>query len=190
MISINKMLGFSYARRSTRRWIVAAYWCAMTLGCAGFQRQYTSHGINSICIGLVFNFIVCTGLLGGVRGGGPVRAFRGVRWIPWATEWKDYQFQDPLPQSLTQMATSEPSDVYTPLDERETWERDRMHFIAYTLVRWLTLLLFALYILFGAIHAEWLRVVGPLILFLITLTLWSLPQSLILWTEPDMEAEG
>jgi hypothetical protein len=167
MISTTKMLGFSFARRSTRRWIVAAYWCAMTLCCDGFQSQYSSHGINFSCVVLVFNSIVCTGLLGGVRGGGPVRAFRGVRWIPWAT--------------------TEPSDVYTPLDERETRERDRMHFIAYTLARWLTLLLFALYILLGAIHAEWLRLAGPLILFLITLMLWSLPQTLILWTEPDME---
>jgi hypothetical protein len=167
MISTTKMLGFSVARRRTRRFLVAAYWCAITLLCHAFQHQYSSNGINYSCVSLVFSCIVFTGILGGVRGGGPVRAFRGVRWIPWST--------------------TEPSDVYTPLDEREAWERDRMHFIAYTLVRWLTLLLFALYILFGAIHAEWLRVAGPLILFLITLMLWSLPQTLILWTEPDME---
>jgi len=33
---------------------------------------------------------------------------------------------------------------------------------------------------------SWFGRVGPFFLFLLTVTLWSLPQSIILWTEPDM----
>lgn len=188
MISTNKMLGSSFARRSTRRWIVVAYWCVMALSSAAFTRDFARHGFDFNCVVLVINVIICTGLLGGVRGGGPVRPFRGVRWIPWATEWKDYGILAAvMPQSLTQMTDSEPSDVYTPLDERETHERDRVHFIAYTLVRWLALLLFAVYGLFAFIWPAVLSEISPLFFFVLTVTLWSLPQSLILWTEPDME---
>jgi hypothetical protein len=80
-----------------------------------------------------------------------------------------------------------PGIDYGPLDERETDERDHVHYVAYTLARWLALFLFVLYGLLGAIHVPWFGHVGPFFFLLLTLVLWSLPQTLILWTEPDME---
>jgi hypothetical protein len=74
-----------------------------------------------------------------------------------------------------------------PLDERETGERDRMHFLAYTLTRWFALLLLAIYGLVAINFPAALRQIGSIFLCLLTLSLWSLPQTLILWTEPDME---
>jgi hypothetical protein len=47
--------------------------------------------------------------------------------------------------------------------------------------------LFAVYALLSTFNARWLAQVGSLFFFLLTLVLWSLPQTLILWTEPDME---
>ena len=83
-----------------------------------------------------------------------------------------------------------PGIDYGPLDEREMNERDRVHFVAYTLARWIALFLFAAYALLGAIHVSWFSQLGPFFFFLLTLVLWSLPQTLILWTEPDMEPEA
>jgi hypothetical protein len=188
MISTTRMLGFSFARRNTRRCVLACYWFLMLLSCYGFQRHLSRSGFGFMTLNAVFIFIVFTGLLGGVRGGGPVRAFRGVRWIPWQTEGRDYNpLTSAAPQSLAQSQEDPHGDVYAPLDERETRERDRVHFIAYTLARWGTLAFLSVYLLLGALDVAWLGRVGPCLLFLLTMILWSLPQSLILWTEPDME---
>jgi hypothetical protein len=73
------------------------------------------------------------------------------------------------------------------LDERETHERDHVHFIAYTAARWGALLLMVLTVILSAWRAQWLVWMAPTFLFLLVLTLWSLPQSIILWTEPDVE---
>jgi hypothetical protein len=76
------------------------------------------------------------------------------------------------------------------LDERETLDRDQCHFLAYTVVRWSALAMLALYCGLGLWKPETLAALGPLFLYLLTLTLWSLPQSILLWTEPDLETEA
>jgi hypothetical protein len=124
-------------------------------------------------------FIGLFALLGGVRVGGIVKPFRGVHWVPLPES-------DDVQTLLTPPRTSAFFEG-TSLDEREANERDRIHFIAYTLARWLALLLFVAYGLLGLLHVAWFNRIGPFFLFLLTLTLWSLPQTLILWTEPDME---
>ena len=73
------------------------------------------------------------------------------------------------------------------MDEREINLRDHFHFVAYSIARNMVLLLFVLCCFLDVLNQELLRQASPLLLFLLTITLWSLPQSIILWTEPDME---
>lgn len=69
-------------------------------------------------------------------------------------------------------------------DERELARRDRMHFQVYRYVIALLMLGYALR--YPPFHAELGRsiVLGGLVLAL------TLPQALLLWTEPDVELEG
>jgi hypothetical protein len=118
-------------------------------------------------------------LLGGVRAGGVVKPFRGVHWVP-LQEREDVQ-------SVSLLSGPPKCDEDASLDERETLLRNRVHFVAYTIARWFALILFAAYGLLALIHPDWLRQAGLFCFLLLALTLWSLPQILILWTEPDME---
>jgi hypothetical protein len=74
------------------------------------------------------------------------------------------------------------------LDERERQDRNRVHFVAYTMARWLALGLLVVQLGASFAGTAWLMRIGNAAFFLLALVLWSLPQSLILWTEPDMEA--
>lgn len=180
MISTNQGLRVLVGSRYKRRMWVAGYWCFVALDCFLFLRYQTRHGVDNIGLPFVIQtLLVLPGLLGGVRAGGLVKPFRGVHWIPMQEQGEVQTLLKPsaIPAILQD----------TSLDERETHERDRIHFIAYTLARWLSLLLFMIYAMVGALHAAWFSRVGPFFLFLLTVTLWSLPQSIILWTEPDME---
>jgi hypothetical protein len=190
MITTNRMLGISVARRNTRRVIVVLYWSFLVVFSWGFMHHHAHQGFDNL---LTFNDLLLAALLpallGGVRAGGPVKPFRGVHWIPWATDWNDYSFKSfyEIPDTKSLLRRASTSDVYTPLDERETRLRDRVHFLAYTLARWLALLILAVYLLFAAIDQAWIARLGPMIVFMLTLTLWSLPQTMILWTEPNVE---
>jgi hypothetical protein len=177
MISTNKICGFSLLRRSTRRGLVVTYWCAMLLCSFAFLGHENFTAIGAL-LALQMLFLLPQ-VLGGVRTGGIVKPFRGVHFVP-------LQERDDV-QTLFPAADSSSSYSQAALDERETHERDHVHFIAYTLVRWLALPLFAVYGLFAFIWPAVLSEIGPLFFFVLTVTLWSLPQSLILWTEPDME---
>ena len=180
MISTNQGLRFLVGSRSRRRMLVAGYWCFVAFACFAFLLHQAHHGVEDM--GLLFMlqiFLFLPALLGGVRGGGLVKPFRGVHWVP--------THQQGGVQTLLKPANGPAILQDISLDERETHERDRVHFIAYSFARWFALLLFVIYGVVGALHAAWFARVGPFFLFLLTLTLWSLPQSMILWTEPDME---
>jgi len=177
MISTKKLFGLSIAARSTRRTLVVAYWCFVAVfSCAFLPRgNFNWFGVL-LAVQLLIQIPIW---LGGVRAGGMVKPFRGIHWVP-------LQEREHV-QSVSLLSGSPARGEDASLDERETGLRDRMHFLAYTLARWFALLLFGLYCLTAVVHPAWLGQAGPFFLFLLTVTLWSLPQSLILWTEPDME---
>ena len=180
MITSNKGLRFMVGNRTRRRTLVAFYWSFIALACFAFLRHQERHGV--VDLGMLFvleTVVVLPGLLGGVRGGGLVKPFRGVHWVP-MLEQGDVQ-------TLLKPAGTPAILEDVSLDERETRDRDHMHFIAYTVARWLALLLVVVYGTLGAFQVKWFGGVGPFFFFLITLTLWSLPQTLILRNEPDME---
>jgi hypothetical protein len=181
MISTQKVLGFSIARRHTRRALVIGYWCWLVALCFAFALHRARHGAEVWRVLVVFQFLFAgTAVLGGVRAGGFVKPFRGVRWYALGGGT-----QTLFGKPNRFVGSPDPTEIT--LDERETFQRDRVHFAAYTLARWFALLLFAAYGLLGALNVEWFSWIGPFFFLLLTLTLWSLPQTLILWNEPDME---
>lgn len=176
---------FSTARRRTRRMVVAAYWL-VALGTFGvcqwaeFFRLERHSGA-----GLLFPLQVVVflpAILGGVRAGGMVKPFNGVHWVPLPD--RDYTqtlFGPPRPL-LGSMTASD-----LELDERERQDRNRVHFVAYTSARWMALVLLALQCVAGIASRTWMINFGAAAFFLLALILWSLPQTLILWNEPDVE---
>jgi hypothetical protein len=73
------------------------------------------------------------------------------------------------------------------LDERETGERDRIHFLAYRIACVLAMILALILFVLNDYEFAWMSRVAPVFLFALTIILLGLPQTLILWTEPDME---
>lgn len=180
----NKLFGFTVARRRTRRILVVAYCCAIAAFAGAFLLDQTRHSLDAFGIIIALQMLTnLPALLGGVRAGGVVKPYRGIRG-PWASARKDEG-----PQTLFAMPNSGEVAMSAQLDERETRIRDRVHFIAYTLARWIALLLFAAFALIAYFRQEWLRQAGLFCFLLLVLILWSLPQIMILWTEPDMETD-
>ncbi len=169
--------GWSVSRQSTRRRIVIVYWLFTAIFSYLVLVQAVRHHGNFFDA-MLFNILIfLPAMLGGVRAGGMVKPFRRTFWA----SMSDHE------EMLSFFHRNQPIAQSDELDERETRLRDRIHFISYTAMRWFALAVFALYALFGWIRPEWLGVTGPMFLFLVVIMLWSLPQSIILWNEPDVE---
>lgn len=177
-----KTWGWSINSRRSRRQLVVGYWIFVLILTAAFLRfGIVHHGVFANPW-MLYILIFLPPLLGGVRAGGAVKPFRGLRWAPLNDrDGTQTVFGKPQPIVLNSIG----SDFE--LDERETHERDRVHFLAYTAARWGALAMLALTVIASTLRAEWLVWMTPTFLFLLVLTLWSLPQSIILWTEPDVE---
>ncbi len=176
---------FSVARRRTRRILVAVYWIAVlgVFGVVQWTEIFRPSHIGGLHLLFPLQVIVfLPAILGGVRAGGMVKPFRGVRWAP--LDDRD-QPQTLFGPRRPLRGSASPADLE--LDERDVLERDRVHFFAYTASRWLVLALLAVQLGTGLVSPEWLFRAGNASFFLLALVLWSLPQSLILWNEPDME---
>ena len=124
------------------------------------------------------------GLLGGIRMGGPVKVYA--------------QPHFPLDMDSTvhtlNLAGRRPFDTSSPgdwvaLDERERTERDIAHYTAYRILRW-AFGMFVLAYFVGSVWVPvWLADKTLFLLWLFLLFVLSLPQSVVLWTEPA-EAAG
>jgi hypothetical protein len=118
--------------------------------------------------------IALGGLLGGLRQGGPVKPYGKV----------------PQPEGVQtlNLAGRRPFEESTPLDERELGRRDHAHFTAYRIL-YVTLAFAAAAYLVCLLNAPQLteRATPPLLWSFFVYVL-SLPQSVLLWTEPDEPA--
>lgn len=174
--------GWSVTRRSTRRWIVAGYWLMTAFWAIAILMHSIRHHGSFANLSLVYVLLWLPAFLGGVRSGGAVKPFRKV-YFP----MEDLRRNGMV--SLFERGVQRTSS--DDLDEREMRLRDRVHFVSYTVTRWLALVLFGLYALISAQHPEWLQITGPIFLFVLVMVMWGLPQSIILWNEPDVvEAEA
>jgi hypothetical protein len=164
MINANeKPLGFSIARRSTRRLVVIG--CAALMG-GGIYALLIRQNFRGLGIFGPLLYLIPL-MLGGVRRDGLVKPFQ-----------------------------SSPSELgffrrrNQGLDEREIVERDRIHFLAHNITRWLAAVLFFAFTYCVQLCPAALAQIGTTFLFVIALSLWSLPQCMILWTEPDLEPDA
>jgi hypothetical protein len=76
------------------------------------------------------------------------------------------------------------------LDEREERERDWIHYRALNWCRWLSLASFVVFVILGLVSPAAQLRLGLSLFYLMMITLWSLPQTMILWTEPDLDPEA
>jgi len=183
MINKSSFWGISLVRRRTRRILVIAYWAAVFLVTSvdgainfwspGWRNHFWITAIWTVCFALLGSF------LGGLGTGGPVRNFEGRR--P----------QKPNLIDNTLRTLINPADVGWqredgPLDERDIRLRNAAHYEAYRAIKFIFLVGFLAFILLGTVLQRYKTLTEPvfLVLFLIAM---NLPQTLILWYEPDME---
>jgi hypothetical protein len=180
MISVDqKFLGISIARRRTRRAFVIGIWCLTFLCGWAFLHGAASHRDRALGAGtflalqLILQFLPY--LLGGFLPGGMVKPFRTVK---------------PRPEPVQSLFVHTPFGQDAPLDERETGERDRIHFLAYRIALVIAFMMgFILFVICGY-SFQWMCRVAAVFFFALIVILLGLPQTIILWTEPDVESES
>jgi hypothetical protein len=181
MIKKRRLLGISLVRRSTRRWLVIGYW-AVVLTLVGFDSQLSISDASPL--GLVrwlFVIILSSpGFLGGTVRNEAVREFDG----PTADEpdKSDYTFM-----TTEDIAAKKREKREMQLDERDTMLRNAIHYRAYAFLRKGASFVFVVNLALRAPnYSQYAHFQEPLLVF-VFLVFMSLPQSMIIWTEPDME---
>lgn len=188
MITRQTYLGISIRSRRNRRRLVIGYWLTVLIVMAAAAYAVSldpgmlQHWWILCAIGGLYGAALT--FLGGYGQIGPMPDLSGDR-TP-APRWVPIEAADAL---LSRRArTLHPEAPTVPLDERDIQLRDAAHFQAYRVTReWLLPLLIAAFVVFQYIYSHAQLIAIPVYALLI-LVIYNLPQTLILWTEPDMEA--
>jgi hypothetical protein len=132
---------------------------------------------------LVPQTLTLGGLLGGIKMGGPVKAYAQPK-VPLGasdgTRILNLAGRKPFDTSLPQN--------WMPLDEREQTQRDRAHYEAYNILRGALAIGAVVYIALLCWQPDWLIHKSPILLWLLLVYVLSLPQSVLLWMEPTEPA--
>lgn len=179
MINKRTFLGIPLARRRTRRWLVLGFW-AVNLSLVAVVSLLTGKDGTFLWLLYSWQFItllLLTGLLGGDGRRGAVRAFEG----PTTEEQAAADNTCMTPEDIAERKRRE---IEIRLDERDVKMRNAAHYKAYSALRWIILVAFPFMVASPPGELFSLRRFLLLTLFLVV---WGLPQTLILWTEPDME---
>jgi fatty acid desaturase len=177
MISVDqKFFGISIARRRTRRVFVIGIWCAGVLCGLAFLHGAVSHRDRALGFWAIMALQLILQLpnfLGGFRSGGMVRPFLAAK---------------PGPEQVQSLfGPRKPFGQDAPLDERETGERDRIHFLAYRIALAIALVMGLILFVLCGYSFQWISRLTLFFFFALIVILLGLPQTIILWTEPDME---
>ena len=163
MINHATYLGISLQRRRNRRWLVASYWAAVSMSAASL------HWNPAIRLLVRGRFLghgwaeALASIFTGVLFGYLTVCLGGVSDRGILPEWD------------------------APFDERGIRLRNAAHFEAYRIFRMIIApVAIVTAILFCTVWSHYQSLAAPLFLLLWCLV-FSLPQSLILWWEPDME---
>ena len=179
MIEQTTFLGFPLAPLRNRRMLVVAFYAVslgLTLLAILYPRLFTTV--------LFTQTATLGGVLGGIRSGGPVKVFHEKPADP----------NRPIPdgsgiQQLN-LAGRPRFNLLTPLDERDRTERDHAHYVAF---RILYLVLAGLTLAFWIANELNLRAAiyaaAPMLCWTILILASTLPQSVILWTEPEPQPD-
>ena len=179
MIEQTKFLGMPLKTQGQRRLLVVLYYAVLV----GF-------GLVGLWIGkgawgsLVAQTFVFGGLLGGIKMGGPVKAYAPPS-FPLDRDDSVHTL------NLAGRKPFDPSlpEAWVPLDERERMQRDVAHYTAYRIVRWSFGVFVLGYFLVMGWAATWIADKTLFLLWLFLLYVLSLPQAVVLWTEAPGPAE-
>lgn len=166
MIEQTSFLGMPLRKRSQRRLVVVGYYALLlalvAIAIWGGEHFWASLSGITVALG---------GLLGGLRRGGPVKPYGKVH--------------EPIELQTLNLEGRRSFDVSEPLDERERGQRDHAHFTAYR-VLYVTLAVAALvYVVCLVQIPETTQRATPPLLWALFVYVLSLPQSVLLWTEPE-----
>jgi hypothetical protein len=177
------------ARRGRRRGLVVTIYFALALLIAGLCWFTGWRGSGVWLLWAVM--LACRFFLGGHYRGGLVKPFQYRRPVnadgaPSLLALKLRIYQPVLDSDQDQFRN----------DERELHQRDRAHYLAYQAVGWAVVLqafLASMRILSPRVQG-WISMPPDQLYYgcaLVTLTMFlTLPQAILLWTEPDMEETG
>ncbi len=179
MVDQTSFLGMPLRTQRQRRLLVVLYY-AVLVGFAAIGLWMDKKGWGSL-VAQTFTF---GGLLGGIRMGGPVKAY----------DQPDFPLDRDTSIHTLNIEGRKPFDTslpeaWVPLDERERTQRDMAHYTAYRILRWSFGLFVLVYFVVTLWDAAWLADRTLFLLWLFLLYVLSLPQSVVLWTEPQPPAE-
>jgi hypothetical protein len=185
MISKRTFLAIPLASRSNRRWLVFSYWVIVLLfaAVATCWFHYALNQTVRLRVGVVqtIGIGLCVGwlftALGGVGGKGPVSSFE-----PSSRSWKERW------RTARGWHARKEFGQETALDERDIRLCNAAHYEAYKVVRLIALLVPFLFVLFGTVLRKQIWM-APSVGLILLLVIFNLPQTLILWWEPDMEEQ-
>jgi hypothetical protein len=174
MIQQTKFWGMPLRTCAQRRLLVILYYLLFaTMAGIGFWIGPKAWG------DLILFTMVMGGLLGGIQYEGPVKAYEEIQ-LPMA--------MGDGTQTLNLSGRRE-NRPWTPLDEREQTERDHAHYTAYRILRWSLGAAASVYVLTLNWTYPSLGKHLPVLVWMLVVYVLSLPQSVVLWTEPQPPAE-
>jgi hypothetical protein len=186
MVEQTSFLGMRLRTRWQRRVLVVAYYAVLlTVAIVGVARP----GQRPVLSLVYFAFWMCL-LLGGIYGRGPVKSYtrpilpleagRGISlWDNKGDEFQSLGIGRPQPNR-----DAGQHGVWEPLDEREQTERDHAHYEAYRILRWTLGIAVMAYWLSLHWTYPWLNAKLPVLAMVVLVYVLSLPQAVLLWTEP------
>lgn len=177
MIEQTSFLGLPLRTQGQRRMLVVGYY-ALLLVFMVFGLLKTQVHIFA----LIPQVLTFGGLLGGIKNGGPVKAY-SESMVPVGG------LSGVQTLNLQGRKVFDDGTQFSPLDERERLQRDFAHYTAYRILRWTFGIAFCAYMLSLNWSEAWMSTKGPLLAWMLLIYVLSLPQSVLLWTEPDVSEE-
>ena len=168
MIESTSFLGMPLRTPHQRRTFVVVYYVALFLFAA-----LALWKMQGMLVVLLPQTIILGGLLGGITMGGPVKPYAAPAALERTGSMVSLNLQGRRRFGLS-----------SPLDEREQMQRDHAHYTAYRILMLTLSLAFAVCWMPIDSQAAWLKQREPILLWVLLVYALSLPQSVLLWTEP------
>lgn len=176
MIQQTSFLGMPLRTQGQRRSLVALYYALLlTFAIAALIKGAKDVGY------IIPQILTFGGLLGGIRVGGPIKPY---------SEASTLGAEKGRLQTLN-LEDRKPFDdgtIFNALDERERSQRDMAHYRAYRiLMLTLGIACVAYWLSLNWTYA-WIGTRGPMLAWMLLVYVLSLPQCVLLWTEPEEPA--
>jgi hypothetical protein len=172
MIQATSFLNMPLRTKRQRRTIVVLYYALLLFFLiVGLYKSRGSIGF------LAPQIVLFGGLLGGIKAGGPVKPYSeaAVRGAD-TNSLQTLNLEGRKPFGVT---------FFERLDERERGQRDLAHYKAYRILMLTLGIVFVVYWISLDWTYMWIATKGPVLTMVLLVYVLSLPQSVLLWSEPD-----